>query len=342
MKRLALAALGLTLLIAPAHAQPAGASDAGASDMALREFAPVKVWPGTPPLAPNWPGAAPMPVAEQTIATPGDPWSEQLWNVTMPTYQPFLPPAGKGNGAGVIVAPGGGFRFLSIEKEGRAVARWLADHGIAAFLLRYRTIARLPGETVEGMRTRINADPRFDDGVKGAPAAADGAQALKAIRARAAEYGIDSHRVGVVGFSAGGHVAGMMALAADAKDRPDFAGLIYGMPFVTKLPPLPRANLPYPPGTPAEVWLRPAPTPAPGRLPPLFMVMAQDDTAAGEGVRRFYQTLYDADYRPELHIYATGGHGFGMKPQGNTADLWMEQFHAWMAGEGKLKGPVVK
>lgn len=328
---LALAVAAVALAQGPAIAAPD-----------LRELAPVKVWSGTPPLPADWPGTAPAPVAEQTIATPGDPWAEQLWNVTLPTYQPFLPPAGKANGAGVIVAPGGGFRFLSIEKEGRAVARWLADHGIAAFLLRYRTIARLPGETVEGMRNRINADPRFDDGVKGTPAAADGTQALKDIRARAAEYGIDPHRIGVVGFSAGGHVAGMMALEADEKDRPDFAGLIYGMPFVTKLPALPQANLPYPPGTPAQVWLRPAPTPAPGRLPPLFMVMAQNDTAAGEGFRRFYQTLYDADYRPELHIYATGGHGFGMKPQGNTADLWMEQFHAWMAGEGKLKGTLVK
>lgn len=332
MRRLALAALALAPLAVPAHAQaPAAAS-------AVRELAPVKVWPGTPPLDPKWPGIPPAPVAEQTVTVSGDPWGEQLWNVTIPTYQPFLPAAGISNGAAVIVAPGGGFRFHSIEKEGRAVARWLADHGIAAFLLRYRTIARLPGESVEAMRTRINADPRFNDGVKGAPAAADGTQTLKTIRARAAEYGIDPQRIGVVGFSAGGHVAGMMALESDAHDRPNFAGLIYGMPFLSQLPPLPQANLPYPPGTPKEVWLRPAPTPAPGRLPPLFMVMAQNDTAAGLGFRQFYTSLTDADYWPELHLYATGGHGFGMKPQGNTTDLWMGQFHAWVASQGMLKG----
>lgn len=331
--RLALAAFALCAPSIAAHAQ-APAETASA----VRELAPVKVWPGTPPLDAKWPGIAPAPVAEQTISVSGDRWSEQLWNVTVPTYQPFLPPVGKGNGAAVIVAPGGGFRFLSIEKEGRAVARWLADHGIAAFLLRYRTIARLPGESVEAMRTRINADPRFNDGVKGEPAAADGTQTLKNVRARAAEYGIDPRRVGVVGFSAGGHVAGMMALEADPQDRPAFSGLIYGMPFVTRLPPLPQANLPYPPGTPREVWLRPAPTPAPGRLPPLFMVMAQNDVAAGLGFRQFYTALTEADYWPELHLYASGGHGFGMKPQGNTADLWMDQFHAWIASEGMLKG----
>ncbi|MCY1672684.1 alpha/beta hydrolase [Novosphingobium sp. SL115] len=332
MIRLALAALALTALAIPAHAQAPAATSS-----AVRELAPIKVWPGTPPLAADWPGIPPAPVTEQTITVPGDPWGEQLWNVTVPTYQPFLPAAGKGNGAAVIVAPGGGFRFHSIEKEGRAVARWLADHGIAAFLLRYRTIARLPGESVEAMRNRINADPRFNDGVKGEPAAADGTQTLKNIRAHAAEYGIDPQRIGVVGFSAGGHVAGMMALEANAQDRPAFSGLIYGMPFVTKLPPLPQANLPYPPGTPKEVWLRPAATPAPGRLPPIFMVIAQDDVVAGLGFRQFYSALYDADYRPEIHLYARGGHGFGMKPQGNTADLWMNQFHAWIASEGMLK-----
>ncbi|WP_054108667.1 alpha/beta hydrolase [Novosphingobium sp. AAP83] len=336
MKRLAPALLAFALLATRSQAQtPAIAS-------ATRELAPVNVWPGTPPLDPAWPGTPREPVEEHTAITPGDPWGEQLWNVSVPTYQPYLPAPGKGNGAAVIIAPGGGFRFLSIEKEGRAVARWLANRGIAAFVLRYRTVARLPGEGVEAMRSRINADPRFNDGVKGEPAAADGTQTLKNIRARATGYGIDPHRVGVLGFSAGGHVAGMMVLEADAKDRPDFAGLIYGMPFVNELPPIPQANLPWPAGTPAEPWLRPAPTPAPGRLPPLFMAMAQNDIAAGEGFRRFYQTMYEADYRPELHIYATGGHGFGMKPQGNTAELWIEQFHAWMAGEGKLTGTPAK
>ncbi len=337
MRLLALAALALTVVAGPACAQLP--TTAAASS---RELAPVRFWPDTPPIAADWPGIPPKGVAELTVTTPGDPWGEQLWNVTVPTYQPFLPAAGTANGAAVIVAPGGGFRFLSIEKEGRAVARWLADHGITAFLLRYRTIARLPGESGEAMRTRINADPRFNDGVKGAPGAADGRQALKHIRARAAEYGIDPHRIGVVGFSAGGHVAGMMALEPDPQDRPDFAGLIYGMPFVTKLPPLPQANLPYPPGTPKEVWLRPAAKPAPGRLPPLFMVLAQDDVIAGVGFRQFYQTLYDADYLPELHLYSRGGHGFGLKPQGNTADLWLEQFHAWIASEGLLNGTPAK
>jgi acetyl esterase/lipase len=331
MKALALALFALIPLGASAHAQSVAAAPA------IRELAPVKVWRGTPPVDANWPGALPGPVVERTEAKPGDRWSERLWNVTVPSYQPFLPAAGTGNGAAVIVAPGGGFYSLSVEKDGRAVARWLAEHGIAAFVLRYRTMQRLPDESEEAMRKRINAKPGFSDSQKGDPAVADGIEALKVIRARAGEYGVDPHRVGVVGFSAGGHVAGMMAIDADAKIRPDFAGLIYGMPFPEKLPDLPTANLPYPPGTPAEPWLRPERTPAPGRLPPFFMAMAQDDFAVGRGFRQFNNALFDADYHPETHLYARGGHSFGMKPHGNTTDLWIQQFHAWMQSEGLLK-----
>lgn len=285
------------------------------------------VWPQGVPALVDWPGTMAGP-AHETRSGDG----ETIANVSTPTYQAFLPPRTKATGAGVIVAPGGGFRVLSIRKEGTQVAEWLARHGIAAFVLKYRLVPQHPGETTEAMRRRLLTTMRADQ--TGEPAVADGVQALRLIRSRAARYGIDPARLGVVGFSAGGHVAGMMALAPDPADRPAFAGLVYGMPFMVPPPPLPPANLPFPPGTPAEPWLRPKPTPAPGALPPHFLAMAQDDIAAGSGFRVYYDALYGAGYRPETHLYAWGGHGFGMKPQGSSADGWIEAFRRWIEAQG--------
>jgi acetyl esterase/lipase len=195
----------------------------------------------------------------------------------------------------------------------------------------------LPGETNETMRERVNRSPALANGVSGQPATTDGLEALRQIRAGAARFGIKPDKVGVVGFSAGGHIAGMMALADAQRDRPDFAGLIYGMPFLNPPPPLPAANLPFLAGTPKEPWLQPRPTPAPGALPPLFMAAAQDDMIAGTGFRQFYEALYGAGYRPELHMFYRGGHGFGMKPQGSSADHWIDEFYWWIEAQGLTK-----
>lgn len=294
----------------------------------------MALWPQGTPAAGDWAGKATPTPPEKLETMPGDPWSATLSDVTEPTLQPFLPRPGTATGAAVIVAPGGGFRHLSIRKEGTAVAEWLADHGVAAFVLKYRLVKHLPGESEEAMRRRVNADPRLTNGAAGEAGAADGLQAVRLVRERAREWKIDPHRVGIVGFSAGGHVAGMAAIAPRKEDRADVAGLIYGMPFANPLPPLPDANLPWPAGTPSEPWLRPRPTPAPGALPPLFLAMAQDDVLVGQGLRGFYDALFAKGYRPELHLYAWGSHGFGLKPQGSTSDRWLEEFRAWMTAMG--------
>ncbi|EJL27660.1 esterase/lipase [Novosphingobium sp. AP12] len=304
-----------------------GSAPSGTASDGVRVLPPLAVWPGGVPDLPGWPGKAPIPVAEELRDA-----GETVWNVSVPSYQAFLPPAGKATGAAVIVVPGGGFRLLAIEKEGNLVAQWLAAHGVAAFVLKYRVIAALPGESNDVMRSRVNATMK--PGVGGDPGAADGLQTLRLLRSRAADYGLDPQRIGAVGFSAGGHVAGMMALAAKVEDRPNFAGLIYGMPFSSPSPALPEANLRYPPGTPKEPWLQPPATPAPGRLPPLFMALAQDDVVAGLGFRAFYDKLYETGYRPELHLHQRGGHGFGARPQGGTTDRWMDEFLWWIEGEG--------
>ncbi len=308
---------GLALLLAPLLAMPALAQEG--------ELAPMPVWPAGVPAIKDWPGLARVPVREELREN-----GEQAWNVTVPTLQPFLPDPAKATGMAVVIAPGGGFRLLAIHHEGTRVARWLAAHGVAAFVLKYRLIQSPPGETNEAMRQRVQAT--LAPGVGGIPGVEDGMEALRIVRANAAKWKIDPHRVGVMGFSAGGHVAGMTMLAANPAERPDFAALIYGMPF-GPTPAIPPANLPFPAGTPKEPWLQPKPSPAPGRLPPMFMVMAQDDMAVDQGFRAFYDRLFAAGYRPELHLYQRGAHGFGMATRGTTADHWIEQFGYWLEAE---------
>jgi acetyl esterase/lipase len=306
-----------------------GAAPAGETREGIRILPPQAVWPQGIPDMSRWPGRVSVPVTEEFRGN--DQAGHTLWNVTRPSFQPFLPSPDKATGAGVIVAPGGGFRLLSIDNEGNDVARWFAAHGVAAFVLKYRLIQTLPGETAEQMRQRVNRDLSPND--KGKPAVDDGLETLRQIRAHASEFGVDPQRIGTVGFSAGGHVAGMMALAPQTADRPDFIGLIYGMPFSSPLPPIPAANLPFPPGTPSEPWLQPPAKPAPGRLPPMFMAGAQDDVVAGFGFRGFYEALHAKGYRPELHLYERGGHGFGARTLNGTSDHWLEEFLWWIEGE---------
>ncbi|RZL30703.1 MAG: alpha/beta hydrolase [Rubrivivax sp.] len=293
------------------------------------------IWPAGAPAIPDWPGTAPKPGPDEEREG-----GEVVVNVSQPSYQAFLPRASRATGAAVLIAPGGGFSALSIRSEGTQVAQWLAERGIAAFVLRYRTFHLSPGETREVINKRVFGS--LANGLAGAAGVADGMEALRQIRAQAAGFGIDPRRIGVVGFSAGGHVVGMMALAADERERPNFVGLIYGMPMTTPVPPLPPAHLPYPEGTPKEPWLRPKPTPAPGALPPTFIAMAQDDMAVGSGVRAYYDAMFTAGYRPELHLYQRGNHGFGMRQQGSSSDHWLDAFGWWIDAEGFNKRPAAQ
>ncbi|MET0363061.1 MAG: alpha/beta hydrolase [Sphingobium sp.] len=305
----------------------AQAKVASPAQSAVRVLAPVKIWPGGVRAVEGWPGYDHAPVTE-TLSADGD----TVTNVSDPTFQPFLPAPGKASGTAVIIAPGGGFRQLSIRKEGTELAQWLAERGVAAFVLKYR-LAPIAGE-MRAFQKMLWGLPR---GLPGKAAVVDGLEALRLIRAQAETYGIRANRIGVIGFSAGGHVAGMMAVDPDPAVRPDFAGLIYGMPYEGELVALPAPFLPQGFAALEAPLTAPPRTPAPGHLPPLFMAMAQDDRAAEIGFRAFYDRLYDAGYRPELHLYQRGGHGFGMRPQGSTSDRFAEQFFDWMVSERLTK-----
>ena len=253
-----------------------------------------------PKTLPIWNGPAPgsetWTQKEQDIA--GTPIGTVAINVVTPTLTAYLPPAGKASGTGVIVAPGGACIAVTLTLEGESVARWLQQHGIAAFLLKYRTIEKRG----QGIPADLNEDTACKYGM------ADGIQAVKVVRQHAAQWGISPHKLGFIGFSAGGMVASAAVLQSDASARPDFAAFIYGGPLVT-MPAIPQY------------------------LPPVFMAWAQDDPQVLGPVTRFYSALQASGAKPEAHIYSAGGHGFGMKRQGTTSDRWIDDFYAWMQAE---------
>ncbi len=325
MRRLLISAC-LAMLPVP-HAAQASEPVTTSADNTVQVLDPVPVWEGAVPDIEGWPGYDHDPVTE-TISEDG----EFISNVTTPTFQPFLPAPDTATGAAVVIAPGGGFRLLSIRNEGTELAQWFAERGVAAFVLKYR-VAPLVGEMDE-FRKMLWGLPR---GLPGKAGVADGLEALRRIRERADQYGIDAERIGSIGFSAGGHVSGMMAIAVKPEARPNFAGMIYGMPYEGELVALPAPFLPESFEALVAPFSAPPRTPAPDALPPLFMAMAQDDRAAETGFRAFYDRLFDAGYRPELHLYQRGGHGFGIRGHGTTADRWPGQFLAWLEVEGFLK-----
>lgn len=243
----------------------------------------------------------------------------QVWirNVTRPTLTPFLPAKDKATGAAVLVVPGGGFRFVSASSEGWGVARWFADHGVAAFVLKYRTMETPDSEgefmasmsklfAPRGAADAISPDMSAATDV----AAADAQVALRMIRANAGKWDVDTGRVGMIGFSAGAMTT-IRTTLLDAPDaRPDFVAPIYGsMQAIT------------PPKSPQ----------------PMFVALASDDPLFNKEGFGLVESWQKAGGPVELHYYANGGHGFGSQTQGTTSDLWFNQFMAWMKAKGLLK-----
>jgi len=238
--------------------------------------------------------------------------TEVVTNVSQPSLTAFLPEAG--NGAAVIIAPGGGFHALSINSEGNDVARWLNEHGVAAFVLRYRLVPT-EGEAVAEMMRKPQQQTRADMDSVVPLAGADGLAALRLVRSRADEFGIDPERLGFMGFSAGGAVAIVTATQYDASSRPAFVAPIYAG------------------GNDMGSLIVPA------DAPPLFIAAATDDQL---GLATTSIVLYnkwlDAKKPVELHMYASGGHGFGMRRQDLPSDSWIDRFGEWLTAAGFTSG----
>jgi acetyl esterase/lipase len=235
-------------------------------------------------------------------------------NVTQPTLAVFLPHPSEASGTAVVICPGGGFHSLAIDHEGIDVARWLTARGVAAFVLKYRL---LPTEVRdEDFERQFQANLADRNKIRevtrriGPLAIADGQQAMKVVREHASEWGLASNRIGIMGFSAGGRVTTGVALEHDADSRPNFAAPIYG-----------------------ALW---EDLTVPADAPPLFIALANDDELAVEPCLALYRAWRTASHPVELHIYAQGGHGFGMRKQGLPADHWIESFGEWLRIQGFL------
>jgi acetyl esterase/lipase len=272
--------------------------------------------PAQPDALPLYPGVAPG----SEGATQVEQWEHVaqdtvVRNVTRPTLTPILPAKGKGNGAAIIVAPGGGFVVLSIANEGYDVAHWLADRGIAAFVLKYRVNPSPADEQEFADFGRHVLMPHPGGGPTVLPnsdlAVADGQEAVRMVRGHAAQWGVDPKRVGMVGFSAGAMTVLQVALKNAPDARPDFIAPIYGPMSTVDVPP---------------------------NAPPMFVARAADDPLLGLSDFGLIDAWKKAGAPFELHVYEHGGHGFGASHHGTTSDLWLEEFYAWLKSRGTLEG----
>jgi acetyl esterase/lipase len=256
-----------------------------------------------------WPDGAPGSegkTAPEIVVTSAN-GERQVSSIHKPSITPFLPAKDKATGVAVLVIPGGGHRVLCVDHEGGYVAQWLAEHGIAAFVLKHR-LAREPGSTytIEGH------------------ALADTQRAMRLIRAHAAEWNVDPARLGAMGFSAGGECVSLACLrpaegAPDAADpvdrlnaRPAFQALIY-------------------PGRSDDI----VPT---KDTPPAFLACSANDRKdISEGLAEVYLRFKRAGASAELHIYATGGHGFGLRATSKGALAgWPDRFLEWLESRNVL------
>ena len=241
-----------------------------------------------------------------------------IFNVSTPMLELFRPAPGTESGAAVIVAPGGGFVAIGYEQGGTVIARRLAEHGITALVLKYRTIRSSgdPQDIPQVHLDEMNAlMARADSGTPAAiPAFAgeaiaveDGARAVRFVRDHAVQWGIDPQRIGMLGLSAGAFIAADLATGPEVS-RPDFIGMLYG-------------------------GLR---NPVPADAPPAFIAAAADDELLPEDSVRAFVAWRASGVPAELHIYDRGGHGFDLRPKGTTSDAWFEQFLRWMTAKHLL------
>ena len=243
-------------------------------------------------------------------------WNTKVvYNVSRPTLTVFTPDASVANGTAVIICPGGAFHALSINSEGFDVASWLVKKGIVCFVLKYRLAHSLTDDPVKEVMDKSGKKEFNDENVAVIPLEiADGRTAIVYVRKHASEYKISPDRIGIIGFSAGGTVTASTAYNYTAENRPDFVAPIYAY-----MPEFLQSTVP-------------------NDAPPMFLAAATDDQL---GLAPHSVDLYNkwvaAKHSAELHLYAKGGHGFGMRTQNIPTDTWIDRFADWLNAQGFLK-----
>jgi acetyl esterase/lipase len=299
MKRL-LPLLTLMLTLMPA-----------AASLGREPDAELKLWPGKAPGE-----TAELPAESDTTKPDGQLIAGKrvirLGNVSTPTLAVYLPPAEKRNGAAIVICPGGGYHILAWDLEGTEVAEWFNERGVTCFVLKYRV-------------------PRRNDrSPKEAGALEDGQRAMGLVRSRASEWSLDPKRIGVLGFSAGGHLAAMTSMhfekrlyekvdaADDVSSRPDFSVLIY-------------------PGYLAEGGKVRDDVKITKETPPTFLAHAGDDRVTAENSVLYFLELKKAGVPADLHVYASGGHGYGLRASEHPVTTWPERCIEWMTATGWME-----
>ena len=278
--------------------------------LALLAGLPVAAWAQLAPPAreiPLYPGVAPgsenWRYPERASGTADRP---QAQNIVRPVLLYYPAERSSAVGTAMIVAPGGGFRTLMMSYEGVDVAKRLNQMGVDAFVLKYRTIYVDPAAPAGGSGPATTS-PQAGQNVRDM-AEADGQQAVRLLRHRAAEFGVLSTRIGIIGYSAGGAVV-LATVYAPADGRPDFAAAIYAA----------GANS----------------NPPPEGAPPLFIAVAADDQTVGfQGSVDLFGAWRRAGLPAELHVFQTGAHGFGKK--GGGADHYLDRVEEWLRLNGWL------
>lgn len=255
----------------------------------------VRLWPNGAPN--NWKA----PAGSERIEERGKNGviDRSIANIGDPIITIFPAPVEKRTGAAILIAPGGGYSHLAYDKEGLDIARWLNTLGITGVVLKYR----MP-EKPKDFRAMMFGDARESAKAVGV-AVEDAREAMRLLRSERAvrEWKIDKTRIGMMGFSAGGHLASILGMDDDAAIRPNFLALIY-------------------PAIPDPLYIT-------ASTPQTFLAHAADDGLSADNSIRFYQALRKAKVPAELHVYSEGGHGFGIRKSGKTSEKWPEHFAAW-------------
>ncbi len=288
----------------------AGLMTAGLQGLRAQEILPaIALWPGTPPGKIAAKGEEKDTTDEKGGKVAGKSVI-RLGNVSSPTLTIYKPAGDKSSGTAVLVCPGGGYHILAMDLEGTEVCEWLNTLGVTAGLLKYRV-------------PKSEGEPRPIEALQ------DAQRAMSLLRGRAEELKLDAKRIGVLGFSAGGHLSARLSTnyakrayeAIDGQDhvacKPDFAVLVYPAYLISKE---------------AEQEL-----PVDSQTPPMFLTMAADDPVDADNVLKFSLALKHAKVPVELHLYPRGGHGFGLRRTEAACTQWPDRVADWMRAQGWIK-----